>query len=336
MITEQLFLKVLFSDIYTKGCVSLSGSFHTFPKTILVTGANGMLGNGLSIALRQIHNTDSRLILCSRSWNKDSRVTIEPNSNVKFITNEEISDLKESIDLAIHAASPSNVTKINSFEELEKVNFGILKQLENLNPKKIVYVSSGEVYKGGDTEETSEIASFSRQNLRHWYPIAKLQSEHELRLYADRQNASVSVIRLFHTFGPGVKPNDGRSFADIIWGATIKQEIVLNSSGEQIRSFLYLSDAIDGILSIALSEIQGFSITNLGSPAPVSIKSFAELVAELSKARIKYNLEGSFPHSPNNSIVPNVDKLILSGWKPQVHLEEAIGRTIKWIQGLTL
>lgn len=336
MSTEQLSQRAFFSDIYATGKVSLSGSLNDFPKTIMLTGANGMLGNGLAVALRQIQNSDFRLIMCSRSWVRNYLPIRETNSNLKLITNDEISTLKEPIDLVIHTASPSNVTKISSFEDLELANFGILSRLENLNPKKIVYVSSGEVYKGGDSDEASEIKAFSIQNLRDWYPIAKLQAESELRSYASEKNSDVNVIRLFHTFGPGVKPDDGRSFADIIWGATIKKEIVLKSPGEQIRSFLYLSDAIDGILSIAFSENKGFSITNLGSPIPVSIKSFAEVVATISRAQIKFDLEIDFPHSPNNSIVPNMDKLMLSGWRPQVRLEEAVNRTIKWIQGSTL
>jgi nucleoside-diphosphate-sugar epimerase len=336
MSTEQLSHRVHFNDIYAKDSVSLSGSLNDFPKTILLTGANGMLGNGLAVALRQIQNRDTRLILCSRAWVRNLKAINNVDSKLKFIVNEEISALEETVDLVIHTASPSNVTRINTFEELEMANFGILRKLEELNPKKIVYVSSGEVYKGGESDEIVEIETFSIKNFRDWYPIAKLQSENELKSYVDKSNSDANVIRLFHTFGPGVKPNDGRSFADIIWGAGIKQEIVLKSSGEQIRSFLYLSDAIDGILSIALSENKGFSITNLGSPVPVSIRSFAEAVATISKAQIKYNLEVDFPHSPNSSIVPNVDKLMLSGWRPQVLLEEAIIRTINWIRGSTL
>jgi UDP-glucuronate decarboxylase len=336
MSTEQFQQRALFSDIYAHSNVSLSTSLDELPKTILITGANGMLGNGLAVALRRLQNSEIRLILSSRRWNRNYPFTEEANSQVKFITNEEISNLEETIDLVIHTASPSNITQISTFEELEDINFGILKQLEKLCPKKFVYISTGEVYKGGDSKEINEIGSFSIQNFRDWYPMAKLQSENALRSYAKVQKLDVNIIRLFHTFGPGVKPNDGRSFADIIWGAIVKQEITLKSSGEQIRTFLYLSDAIDGILSIAFGGNKGFSITNLGSPTPVSIRSFAEIVASISKTQIKYDLETDFPHSPNVSIVPSVEKLMLTGWNPQVPLEEAVNRTIKWIRGLPL
>lgn len=335
MSTERLPRKALFGDIYLHNSVTLPKFVDEWPKTILLTGANGMLGNGLAVALRSFQKGNFRLILASRSWSQDYTSSIA-SSELHFITNEEISNIEETVDLVIHTASPSNITQIKSFEELEMVNLGILKRLEKLQPKKIVYISTGEVYKGGNSNELTDIGSFSIHNHRDWYPMAKLQSENSLKNYANSHDSEVDIIRLFHTFGPGVKSNDGRSFADIIWGATVKQEIVLKSLGEQTRSFLYLSDAIDGILSIALSRNKGFSITNLGSPIPVSIRSFAEIVAKLSRAKVSFHLESDFPHSPNDSIVPNVEKLMLLGWHPRVPLEEAVNLTIKWIRDSTL
>jgi nucleoside-diphosphate-sugar epimerase len=329
-----------FQDIYDKSQVTLGLCYDYEPRTILITGAQGMLGHGLAVAIQQLKETgrlsETHLILSSRKWSSATSMIWKNNTKCELITNDRIPFIRQEIDLVIHTASPSNITQITSFEEVEHANLVILREILNKSPRKVIYISSGEVYRGGETHEGRALGGFSKNNIRDWYPIVKIASENELKYFQSKHELEVCIIRLFHTFGPGVKEHDGRSFADVLWGATAKNEILLKSKGQQVRTFLYLSDAIDGVLLLAFNRPQGFSITNLGSAEPISIYEFAEKVARISGASIRYDFAETFQHSPNDSIVPNIESLILKGWDPNVELEDGIQRTISWIRNSTL
>ncbi len=329
-----------FEDIYKKDSVTLKPNNANQPRSILVTGAQGMLGHGLAIAVNKLvemnKENNTILFLSSRNWSNVSNLIWKNFPNCQFITNEQIPHLERQIDLVLHTASPSNITKISSYKELEMANLGILRDILKNKPKKIVYISSGEVYGGGQSNEDMALKAFSKNKVRDWYPLAKLTTENELSKFQDDGTLEVCIIRLFHTFGPGVRFNDGRSFADVLWGATLKKEIVLKSNGEQVRTFLYLSDALDGILSSAFDQTLGLSIMNLGSEKPVTIYDFAKTVASVSGARISFENVDSFQHSPNATIIPNVERMSKNGWTQKVSLEDGIQRTIDWIKYSTL
>jgi nucleoside-diphosphate-sugar epimerase len=339
MLNNQIRRVPNFQDIYQSSIVSLGLTSNNHPKSILITGAQGMLGHGLAVAIQELRNrsflNETRLYLSSRSWSSASSIHWKSLFECELITNDQIPLIREHVDLALHTASPSNITQIKTFEEVEHANLGILRDILKIAPEKIVYISTGEVYRGGETHEEETLGGFSRSHVRDWYPMVKIAAENELKQIQNERELEVCVIRLFHTFGPGVKENDGRSFADVLWGATTKNEIILKSKGEQVRTFLYLSDALDGVLSLAFKQLPGFSITNLGSPTPTSIYEFAQLVGSISGATIRFDFADTFQHSPNQTIIPNVESLILKGWSPKVELAEGIQRTISWIRNST-
>lgn len=324
-----------YEDIFVnQGSIS-SQNLKVVPRRILVTGAQGMVGNAISRTLGHLQVQgplcDTELYLSSRSWSLDHVEEYSLKSRIILINNSSLESI-EQIDLAIHVASPSNITHINSLEQLRDVNIGFLEKIKNLKPKKIVYLSSGEVYKGENPVEGSQFGGFKESIKRDWYPIAKLEAENFLRQIGSQEEVCSHVIRLFHTYGPGVKVNDGRSFADILWGAALHNEITLKSAGDQIRSFLYLSDAVNGILSATFSEESKFQISNLGSDKPISILEFAQIVADATNSKISFAENPGFSHSPNNYLVPNLDNISKLGWEPQVSLEKGIEQTINWIR----
>ena len=325
-----------FEEIYGLDPVSLGCYKKITPPAILVTGAQGMLGNGLATALDKLVKlgklNSQQLIFASRNWSSESIKKWEKNPHCKLIHNEEIARISHKIDLVIHTASPSNVTQIKSFNDLEKTNVGMLKILQKLDPTRVVFISSGEVYGGKATNEQEILSKFTKTNLRDWYPLSKIAAETELIRFAQSYDREAYIIRLFHTFGPGVKIDDGRSFADILWGAAKNREIVLKSQGQQLRTFLYLSDAVNGILSVSLSAANRFKIVNLGSPKPISVLEFAQLTAQLTESTISIEPQSDFHHSPNKVIIPTIENLTSMGWNASVELSEGIQRTVAWIR----
>lgn len=329
-----------FESIFEQSSLSTTTHEAFRVKTLLLTGAQGMLGHGLAVAINTLNAIEGvnhfQVILSSRYWSNTATSFWKNYPNYELIHNEEIPNIKQQIDLVIHTASPSNITQISSFEELEWANLGILREIFKLNPHKIVYISSGEVYGGGKTDEERLLNSFSSEQIRDWYPITKLAAESELLLFQKKYDVEVCVIRLFHTFGPGVKPDDGRSFADVLWGATLRNQIILKSKGDQVRTFLYLSDALEGIMLLAFNKRPGFMTVNLGSAIPKSILEFAKITASITGAKIRFETTENFHHSPNEIIIPSVDRLSLLGWNQKITLEDGIQRTINWIRGSTL
>ena len=106
---------------------------------------------------------------------------------------------------------------------------------------------------------------------------------------------------------------------------------MLKSSGDQIRTFLYSGDAVAAILLTILSA-EKFLILNIGSESRFSIREFAQEVANISNVHVATTLDGSFLHSPFNSVVPDISKARELGWTPKVEMQEAIKRTLKWIK----
>lgn len=325
-----------FEEVFGQKSISIDFPLRKKPRAILLTGSKGMVGNSVAKALNSLQKsgvlTDTKLLLCSREWSKEDERSWERNCNLELIANTDISKIQDQVEIVIHTASPSNITKIDSYEELHYSNIGILEEILRLEPKKFIYISSGEVYKKDPTIEGTSHKHFLKSNKRDWYPMVKLETEMRLEKLTLEGRFDAAVLRLFHTYGPGVKRKDGRSFADILWGATLDGEITLHSSGKQVRSFLYLSDAVEAIIKVSFAIAPGYFVANLGSEVPVTIREFAEEVSSITGARINLNMNSEFDHSPNDHLVPIIQNMKSYDWSPKVENKLGIERTIAWIK----
>jgi UDP-glucuronate decarboxylase len=300
-------------------------------QNILLTGSQGMLGRGLSVVLRSLVATGKlhcNLFLASREWRQED--LIQKTSGIEFISNQEARKRKIPFDLIIHCASPSNITKIQTLEELSDINYRYLEDCISHSTSKVIFISSGEVYQGKETRVSLTLNLPHLTEKRNWYPYIKLQTENKLDLLSFERGFSLVVMRLFHTFGPGMHRDDGRSFSDIIYGAEISGKIVLKSAGTHVRSFLFLTDAIRAILMCLTSGSES-RVLNVGSSEPRSILEFAKIVSNITGSKIEFQ-DVDFEHSPFEVIVPDISEIKSLGWLPEIDLEEGINRTLKWVQ----
>jgi nucleoside-diphosphate-sugar epimerase len=326
-----------YNDIFAHKSLDYKNNLP-FEGSILITGAQGMLGNALACAINELQSSqdckDSKLILCSRKWDFNQIKYWQKFNNVEIVTNDNLLNLYQAVDVVIHTASPSNITKINVIDDLRIPNISLLQSIFQLKPRKISYISAGEVYGGGSTIESQCSNKFSYEKVRDWYPLVKLETERVLYNFSESEEVKIIVVRLFHTYGPGLKMNDGRSFSDILWGAVNKNQIILKSHGTQTRSFLYISDAIEGILQ-TLSSVQNKYVTlNLGSKIPLTIYDFAELVSAQTAAPIHIKLDDKFNHSPNEYIVPVLDTIETFDWQQSIDINTGIERSLKWMRSI--
>jgi nucleoside-diphosphate-sugar epimerase len=121
-----------------------------------------------------------------------------------------------------------------------------------------------------------------------------------------------------------------------LWAAANGFPIQLRSSGEDVRTFLYVQDAISGLLTVLVKGVPG-DIYNVGSDVPISIRDFAKMVGRAGGVQVQLGdmvsrLNSGYLHSPNKSIVPSNDKLGLLGWRPVVSLDVGISKTLDFMK----
>lgn len=315
---------------------------HFHGKRILITGGTGMIGTYLTEAIvrgseiegfkpASIFVTGNRLI-------PKRRIEFEKLKIVEVIQyNAQNRTINGDFNYVFHLASPASPKNFLNLESLKFINADCLDHLFQLCTDKFVYMSSGEVYGNNDTKsEEAVLPKFDDDSVRrNWYPYSKISGEQKCNELSARFNVDSSVVRLFHTFGPGIKAGDGRSFADFLYEASYGNRPKLKSDGTDIRTFLYILDAIIAILLI-LEKSSNQSIYNVGSNSPLSILEFAKKISLIAgmggETERVPEVEKDYAPSPFYSVIPNISKISALGWEPKVNLDEAIKKTLEFIE----
>lgn len=310
----------------------------------LISGASGMVGGYMASALLKCCSVlglpSPKLTLLARSTSSRNLRQFAGNSAVTLVETAPNSwRVDKTYDVLIHAASPASPTQYGDAKAVVETNVGFLDNLKKqLMPESTLFISSGEVYGANPPLAVDE--DFDRgvipDSLRAVYPESKIAAEQLLWQMGEDGNTKPLVARLFHSFGPGLKDADGRSFGDFLWAAARGRNLELLSSGSAIRSFLYLEDAVAGLLTVITKGIPGQAY-NVGSGDPVAICDFAELVGRVAGVEVRYApssvpTKGDYMHSPNQIVVPSNSKVSQLGWKQIIPVETGVRRTLDWIK----
>jgi len=309
-------------------------------KRILITGGSGMVGAYLAESvlnlLRDYGLPLGELAVTSKSGDFHNNQGIADSKNVRLFTSGPGEYLKAEYQYVIHAASPASPIHYESAAELRDVNVGSLKNIISDATERFLFISVGESYGFNAPFKVSEdfVGSIDPSLARSAYPLAKIEAERVARELCTEWEAEMRVARLFHTFGPGVRERDGRSFADFLWQSARGKRPLLKSLGGDIRTFLYSEDTAVGLLTI-LTRVGELGPVNIGSEIPVSILEFAKLVSAIAGigGEVEFNYaEADYVHSPNPVFVPSTSALRNLGWRQEVDLQQAIERTLDWIR----
>jgi len=236
------------------------------------------------------------------------------------------------VDFIFHFASPASPKDYLDYpiQTLKVGSLGTHKALGLAKAKNAVFLlaSTSEVY--GDPQVHPQKESYwgnvNPVGPRGVYDEAKRFAEAMTMAYHRYHGVQTRIVRIFNTYGPRMRLNDGRALPTFMTQALLGKEITIFGDGSQTRSFTYVSDLVDGIYRLARS--QETEPTNIGNPREMSIREFAQKVRELTGSKSKV-VERPLPVDDPKVRQPDITKARAKlGWEPKVSLEEGLKLTL--------
>ncbi len=246
----------------------------------------------------------------------------------------------DSVQYIFGLASPASPTDFEELsEEILRVNsFGTVNMLElaKKNGAKFLMASTSEVY-GEPLEHPQKETYFGNVNsfgLRSCYDEGKRFAEAACRVYLKKYDLDLRIIRIFNTYGPRMRTNDGRALITFVAQAIKNEPITVFGDGSHSRSFCYVTDMVEGIYKAMFSEGTKGEIFNLGNPEESSMKDLAKKIKEISGSRSEIVFKPLPPDDPSRR-QPDISKAKkVLDWEPEVGLEEGLKKTIGYYKTL--
>ena len=316
-------------------------------KTILVTGGTGLIGttlvNGLAYTNRK-KNLGIKIICIVRNERKakerlDKDAYIYTGSIDKRIT------INETIDYIIHGANPTSSVFFvqNPVETIQIAVNSTINLLDLAREKKVkgfIFLSSMEVYgypQKGHIVKENEVAGFDTTIIRNSYPQSKQICEMLCKAYQSEYDVPAMVLRLTQTFGPGVEYDDKRVFAEFMRCVIEKKDIVLHTTGETERCYLYTSDAVTAILTVLTRGEAGQAYTVANSRTYCSILEMANMVArDVANDKIQVKIEidkNDYGYMSEVHMMLDTKKIEELGWHAKIGLEDMYRKMIEVYKG---
>lgn len=318
-------------------------------KSVLITGASGFLAAYLIetlLYLNKMRQMNAKIIALSRSrQNFEQRFgNCLDNLDLIFIEQDVCTplNLDLEVDYIIHAASQAS-PKFYSKDPVgtlsaNTIGTGLLLELARKHKVDgFLYFSSAEVYGNNmhvPTKE-SDCGSLDPLDVRSCYAESKRMGENMCVAWHHQYNVPVKIVRPFHTYGPGMRLDDGRVYADFVASAIKGCDIEIRSDGLAKRSFCYIADATAGFWMVLLKGANAEAY-NIGNPkGEISIQNLANLIIGLDKSK---NSSIHFTHRKDSDnylpskvsvICPDVTKAKNLGWVPITSIEDGFRRTIE-------
>ncbi|WP_344981973.1 UDP-glucuronic acid decarboxylase family protein [Streptosporangium fragile] len=238
------------------------------------------------------------------------------------------------VDLVLHfasAASPVDYMRL-PIETLKVGSLGTLHALGLAKEKgaRFVLASTSEVY-GDPLEHPQRETYWGNVNPvgpRSVYDEAKRFAESLTTAYRNSHGTDTAIVRIFNTYGPRMRPHDGRAIPTFIRQALRGEPITVAGDGRQTRSVCYVDDTVEGILALARSGFEG--PVNIGNPAEMTVLALAETIRQLVGSESPIRFVGRPVDDPE---VRRPDTALAAsrlGWQPRVDVTEGLRRTISW------
>lgn len=310
-------------------------------KKVLVTGGAGFIGSHLCERLVKEGND----VLCLDNFFTGQKKNIEHllgNKNFEMIRHDVTQPILLEVDQIYNLACPASPVhyQYNPVKTIKTSVMGALNMLGLAKRVKarILQASTSEIY-GDPAEHPQKETYWGNINpigIRSCYDEGKRCAETLFFDYHRNNNVDIRVIRIFNTYGPNMRPDDGRVVSNFIMQALKNQNITIYGSGNQTRSFQYVDDLVEGMIKMMNNESGFTGPVNIGNPGEFTIKELAEKVLQMipeSKSKLIYkDLPADDPKQRQPDISLAKEKL---NWEPKVKLEEGLVKTIEYFRNVS-
>jgi dTDP-glucose 4,6-dehydratase len=302
---------------------------------VVVTGGAGFIGSHLCRELRkrgdEVVAVDN---LCT--GRRENVIELEGDNGFTFV-HDDVSkgiSVEPPVDLVLHFASPASPAEYLKMP-LETLDVGSLGtrnalDLAHLCNARFVLASTSEVY--GDPLIHPQVESYHGNvnpvGPRAVYDEAKRFAETLTMTYHRLYGLSTGIVRIFNTYGPRLRPADGRVVSNFLVQAMDGAPITVHGAGTQTRSFCYVDDEVRGILALAASDL--VDPVNIGNDGEFTMLELAQLVLEITGSSSEI-VHAPLPADDPTRRRPDLTRARdLLGWEPRVDLREGLRRTHAW------
>jgi dTDP-glucose 4,6-dehydratase len=306
---------------------------------VLITGAAGFLGSHLTDRFlrdgHQVVGLDNFI-----TGNADNLAHLTGNARFEFVRH----DISTPIEIArpvegvLHLASPASPIDYleHPIATLKVGSLGTHNALgiARANQARFFMASTSEVYGDPLTHPQTESywGNVNPIGPRSVYDEAKRFSEAMTMAYHRHHGVDTRIVRIFNTYGPRMRPRDGRVVSNFIVQALSGEPLTIYGDGTQTRSFCYVSDEIEGIYRLFMNGDS--KPTNIGNPNEFTVRQLAELVVNLTGTKSKIEMR-PLPVDDPKVRKPDISRAReMLGWEPTVPLREGVMKTIEYFRGV--
>lgn len=309
-------------------------------KKVLITGAAGFLGSHLCDRfIREgfyVIGMDNFI-----TGDKKNISHLDNNPNFEFIEHDvtEYIDIKGDLDYILHFASPASpidYLKI-PIQTLKVGSLGThnLLGLAKAKKSRLLIASTSEVYGDPLVHPQTEdyYGNVNTIGPRGVYDEAKRFQESITMAYHRFHGIETRIVRIFNTYGPRMRLNDGRVIPAFMGQALRGEDLTVFGDGSQTRSFCYVDDQVEGIFKLLFSDYA--NPVNIGNPNEITIRDFAEEIIKLTNTNQKVTykelpIDDPLQRQPDISLAKK-----LLGWEPKVEREEGMLKTFNYFKSLS-
>lgn len=315
---------------------------------VLVAGGAGFIGSHLCESLV----FDNHDVICVDSLITGDKKNISHllgNPKFEFIEKDVSSfdfKIEAKPDFIFHLASPASPNKNN---KKSYINFPIETLLANSTgthnlleltkdlSAKFLYASSSEVYGDPDVSPQKEdyFGNVNPNGVRSVYDEGKRFGEAMTMAYFRKYRQNIRIVRIFNTYGPKMRADDGRVVSNFINQAISDSPITVYGDGSQTRSLCFIDDMIDGLKKAMFLETSG-EVINLGNPKEQKILELASLIKEMTNSKSEIVFE-ELPQDDPKKRRPDISKAKrILNWMPKVDINVGLKKTIEYFRSIRL
>ena len=302
---------------------------------VLVAGGAGFVGSHL---VRELRRRDHEVV-CVDDFSTGRRANLDELADDPGFTLIE-TDVQGApmleVDVILHLASPASPVDYDRLplETLAANSLGTWRLLEIARAvgATLTYTSTSEIY--GDPlvhpQPETYWGNVDPVGPRAKYDEAKRFGEALITSFREVHGVRANIVRLFNTYGPRMRADDGRAIPEIASAAIDGRPIPIHGDGSQTRSFCYVSDTVAGILAVGLDRTADGAILNIGNPQEISIRYLAEEIVRLTSSPSTLQFDPRRPGDPERRR-PDITRIQERyGWTPTVDLDTGLTDTIDW------